>query len=118
MSDGDVGARLAAIGAPLSRDLLNAARGHLLRARAEAWRRTERVFGPAALDAANPLRAMLALDAAPPAPTVPPAAYATERLTDMIAKAGSVLTPEQRAVSTDADRIIRQFGVGRDDHER
>lgn len=46
------------------------------------------------------------------------AAYATERLTEMIAKAGSELTPQQRAVVTDANRIIRQFGVGRDDRER
>ena len=72
MSDDDVAARLAAIGAPSSRDLLNAARGHLLRARAEAWRRTERVFDPAVLEAANPLQAMLALDTALPAPTVSP----------------------------------------------
>lgn len=67
LGDDDVAARLTAIGVPASSVLLEVARGHILRARAEAWRRTERVFDPAVIDAANPLQAMLALDASPSA---------------------------------------------------
>jgi hypothetical protein len=46
------------------------------------------------------------------------AAYATERLTDMINKAGPVLTPAQRTTVTDATRIARQFGAARNSPER
>jgi hypothetical protein len=67
LGDDDIAARLMAIGVPASGALLEVARSHILRARAEAWRRTERVFDPAVIDAANPLQAMLALDASPSA---------------------------------------------------
>lgn len=46
------------------------------------------------------------------------AAYAAERLTDMIDKAGPVLTPAQQAMATDATRIAGQFGAARDDLSR
>jgi hypothetical protein len=46
------------------------------------------------------------------------AAYATDRLEEMIASVGSVLTSEQKAVVTEAKRIVQQFGNARDDHQR
>lgn len=75
LDDDDIGARLTAIGAPISDTLLEIARSHILRARAEAWRRTERVFDEAIIDAPNPLQALMALDTAPttPPPDVPAA---------------------------------------------
>lgn len=70
LDDDDVGARLTAIGVPVSDTLLEIARSHILRARAEAWRRTERVFDEAIIDAPNPLQALMALDTV--ATTPPP----------------------------------------------
>ncbi|MCH2239550.1 MAG: hypothetical protein MK060_16870 [Blastomonas sp.] len=72
LRDDDVSERLAAIGVPASRTLLEIARSHILRARAEAWRRTERVFDPAVIDAANPLQALMALGDAPPVKSTEP----------------------------------------------
>lgn len=77
LSDDAVGARLAAIGVPVSGTVLEVARSHILRARAEAWRRTEQVFEPAVIDAPNPLQALMALDG-PAAPQPPTSAGAAE----------------------------------------
>lgn len=68
LHDDEVSARLTAIGVPVSGTILEVARSHILRARAEAWRRTERIFDDAVIDAANPLQALMALDATPALP--------------------------------------------------
>lgn len=46
------------------------------------------------------------------------AAYAAERLIDMIEKAGPVLTPPQEAVATEANQIAGRFGLRHSDIER
>lgn len=46
------------------------------------------------------------------------AAYATERLLDMIKEAGPVLTPTQQTVASDAAKIARNFGISRNDRSR
>ena len=75
VSDDEVRARLEAIGAPVTDALMEMARSHVLRARADAWRRTERIFDDAVTDAPNPLQALLELEvvAQTAAPTPPPA---------------------------------------------
>lgn len=68
LSDEQITNHLAAIGAPVSETTMAIARGHILRARAEAWRRTEHVFDDVIVDAHNPLTALMTLDVAPVAP--------------------------------------------------
>lgn len=46
------------------------------------------------------------------------ATYAAERLTNILAMAGPVLTPTQQPVADDAKRLLRQFGQQRDDLSR
>lgn len=64
VSDAEVRARLTAVGVPSTDGLIEVARSHILRARADAWRRTEHVFDDAVMDAPNPLEALLGLEAA------------------------------------------------------
>lgn len=102
LDDDDIGARLTAIGAPVSDTLLEIARSHILRARAEAWRRTERVFDEAIIDAPNPLRALMALDTAPTTP--PPDVAAASTNADC-----PLIVIDQRRFSEGIDDIIAEL---------
>lgn len=60
LTDQHIAERLAAIGAPANADNIPIARGHMIRAGAAACSRVARVFDDVALDAANPVRALMA----------------------------------------------------------
>jgi len=60
ISDSDVQKRLHEIGRLNTDGLIEPARSHILRARADAWLRTMRVFDDDVIGAANPLHALMA----------------------------------------------------------
>ncbi len=59
MSNADIADRLAKIGVALPEEQLESVRSHMLRARADAWRRAMRVFDRDIVDAANPIAALM-----------------------------------------------------------
>ncbi|WP_156029006.1 hypothetical protein [Sphingobium sp. DC-2] len=60
IADREVCLRLEAVGIEPTADLISTARAHILRARADAWKRATRMFDDDVMDAANPLQALTA----------------------------------------------------------
>ena len=71
ISDDGAAERLRALNVPVSPATVAACRAHILRAQAEAWSRSTRLFDDDVMDAVNPLQALLADLGPSPLPTVP-----------------------------------------------
>jgi hypothetical protein len=115
LTDQHIAERLAAIGAPAHANNIPVARGHMIRAGAAACARVTRVFDDEALDAADPVRALMADLGEPSAEIM---ALLSRRRPSTSASPTPALTNAFPATGSDSPFIIyddRRFSDGIDD---